>query len=71
MERTEQSIRGVGTQANVAATATFIPAGEIIAIKCPLSMRFPQARTLEWLPFPPPGDLPNPEIEDRSNFGKK
>ena len=22
-----------------------------------------QARILEWLPFPPPGDLPNPGIE--------
>ena len=22
-----------------------------------------QARILEWLPFPPPGDLPDPEIE--------
>ena len=28
MERTEQSIKGVGTKANIAATATFIPAGE-------------------------------------------
>ena len=25
-----------------------------------------QARILEWLPFPPPGDLPNPGIEPRS-----
>ena len=25
-----------------------------------------QARILEWLPFPPPGDLPNPEIEPPS-----
>ena len=25
-----------------------------------------QARTLEWLPFPPPGDLPNPGIKPRS-----
>ena len=24
-----------------------------------------QARILEWLPFPPPGDLPNPEIKPR------
>ena len=22
-----------------------------------------QARILEWLPFPPPGDVPHPEIE--------
>ena len=25
-----------------------------------------QARILEWLPFPSPGDLPDPEIEPRS-----
>ena len=25
-----------------------------------------QARTLEWLPFPSPGDLPNPGIEPGS-----
>ena len=25
-----------------------------------------QARILEWLVFPPPGGLPNPEIEPRS-----
>ena len=25
-----------------------------------------QARILEWLPFPPPGDLPNPRIEPLS-----
>ena len=26
----------------------------------------PQARILEWLPFPPLGDLPDPEIEPAS-----
>ena len=25
-----------------------------------------QARILEWLPFPPPGDLPDPKIEPMS-----
>ena len=25
-----------------------------------------QARILEWVPCPPPGDLPDPEIESRS-----
>ena len=25
-----------------------------------------QARTLEWLPFPPPGDLPNPGMKPMS-----
>ena len=26
----------------------------------------PQARTLEWVAFPPPGDLPDPGIEPAS-----
>ena len=25
-----------------------------------------QARILEWVPFPSPGDLPNPEVKPRS-----
>jgi len=29
-------------------------------------MGFFQATILEWLPFPPPGDLPNPGIEPMS-----
>ena len=28
--------------------------------------RIPQARILEWLPFPSSGDLPNPGLELRS-----
>ena len=32
----------------------------------PLSMRILQAKILEGLPCPPPGYLPNPEIEPRS-----
>ena len=28
--------------------------------------RIPQARTLEWVAFPPPGDLPDPGIEPAS-----
>ena len=31
-----------------------------------LSMGVLQARILEWLPCPPPGDLPNPGIEPAS-----
>ena len=31
-----------------------------------LSMGILQARILEWMPCPPPGDLPNPGIEPRS-----
>ena len=36
------------------------------ACQAPLSMEILQARILEWLPCPPPGDLPNPGIEPRS-----
>ena len=32
----------------------------------PLSMEILQARTLEWVAIPSPGDLPNPGIEPRS-----
>ena len=31
-----------------------------------LSMRFPRQGYWSGLPLPPPGDLPNPEIEPRS-----
>jgi len=33
--------------------------------KAPLSMRFPRQEHWSGLPFPSPGDLPNPEIEPR------
>ena len=35
------------------------------AHQAPLSLGILQARILEWLPCPPLGDLPNPEIEPR------
>ena len=31
-----------------------------------LSIRFPRQKYLSGLPFPPPGDLPDPEIELKS-----
>ena len=37
-----------------------------VAHQTPLSMGILQTRILEWLPCPPPGDLPNPGIEPRS-----
>ena len=37
-----------------------------IAHQTPLSMRILQARILEWLPCPPPGDLPDLGIEPPS-----
>ena len=37
-----------------------------VARQAPLSMGILQARTLEWLPCPPPGDLPDPGIEPPS-----
>ena len=38
----------------------------IITHQASLSMKILQARTMEWLPCLPPGDLPNPRIEPRS-----
>ena len=37
-----------------------------VARQASLSMGILQARILKWLPCPPPGDLPNPEITLRS-----
>ena len=37
-----------------------------IAHQAPLSMGILQARILEWLPCPPPGDLPNPGMEPKT-----
>ena len=34
-----------------------------VAQKAPLSMGFPRQEYWSGLPFPPPGDLPDPEIE--------
>ena len=36
------------------------------AHQAPPSMGILQATIVEWLPCPPPGDLPNPGIEPRS-----
>ena len=37
-----------------------------VAHQAPLSMGILQARILEWVAFPSPGDLPNPGIEPTS-----
>ena len=37
-----------------------------VARKAPLSMGFPRQEYWSWLPFPSPGDLPDPGIELRS-----
>ena len=37
-----------------------------VAHQAPLSIGILQARILEWVACPPPGDLPNPGIEPRS-----
>ena len=37
-----------------------------VALAAPLSMRSPRQEYWSRLPFPSPGDLPNPEIEPRS-----
>ena len=38
----------------------------IVASQAPLSMGFSKEEYWSGLPFPPPGDLPNPGIEPRS-----
>ena len=38
----------------------------MVTSQAPLSLGILQARILEWVACPPPGDLPNPEIEPRS-----
>ena len=37
-----------------------------VARQAPLSMGFPRKEYWSGLPFPPPGDLPNPGIKPRS-----
>ena len=37
-----------------------------VAHQAPLSMGFPRQEFWSGLPFPPPGDLPDPEIEPKS-----
>ena len=37
-----------------------------VAHQAPLSMEFPRQEYWSGLPFPPPGDLPDPGIEPRS-----
>ena len=37
-----------------------------VAHQAPLSMGFPRQEYWNWLPFPPPGDLPNPGIKPAS-----
>ena len=37
-----------------------------VARQAPLSMGIIQARILDWMPCPPPGDLPNPGIKPMS-----
>ena len=39
------------------------------ALQAPLSMRFSKQESWKGLPRPPPGDLPNPGIEPRSQTG--
>ena len=34
-----------------------------VALQAPLSMGFPRQKYWNGLPFPTPGDLPNPEIK--------
>ena len=50
----------------VAKTCLTLATPWTIACQVPLSMEFPRRKHWSGLPFPPPGDLPNPGIEPRS-----
>ena len=39
------------------------PCGWTVALQAPLSVEFSRQEYWIRLPFPPPGDLPNPELE--------
>ena len=41
-------------------------ASQTVAHQAPLSMGFPRQEYWSGLPFPPPGDLPNPRMEPTS-----
>ena len=43
-----------------------MPGPQIVARQAPLSMGFPRQEYWRGLPFPSPGDLPNPGIEPKS-----
>ena len=42
-----------------------------VAHQAPLFMGFPRLEYCSGLPFPSPGDLPDPEIEPVSLFGRR
>ena len=46
--------------------ALFFVTPRTVARQAPLSMGILQARILEWVAMPPPGDFPKPGIKSRS-----
>ena len=50
----------------IASHVQFFATPWTVACRAPLSMGILQARILDWLPCPPPGDLPNAGVESMS-----
>ena len=50
----------------VAKTCPTLETSWTVARQASLSMGFPRQEYWSWLPFPSPGDLPNPGIEPRA-----
>ena len=62
----QKSISLVGSYAYVLSHVQLTVTPWTVAHQAPLSVGILQARILGGLPFPPPGDLPDPGIEPRS-----
>ena len=52
--------------AHALSLVSLFPTPWTVARQAPLSMEFPMQKYWSRLPFPPPGDLPNPGIESTS-----
>ena len=50
----------------ISVTCLVVSDSVIVAQQAPLSMEFSRQEHWSWLPFPSPGDLPNPQIEPGS-----
>ena len=62
----QQKVTHVIKQLRVLSRVWLFAALWTVALQAPLSMGFPRQVCWSGLPFPPPGDLPNPGIEPMS-----
>ena len=61
-----QLSNSVGGGGLVAKLYSALATAWTVALQAPLSMGFPRQEYWNGLPFPPPGDLPHPEMEPSS-----